>query len=662
MKPQAKERQSLYYKPLSRILGRFVEPAIEDDRGLELTPVDQMDSFLGRFYERVEGDVEIGGRSFRVPVHVPRSGDGKCYCIVDSTGFPPQQGAADDEEAKRIFSYSKWVIDKLAFTEGLAHDQLAYIESEFLNPLLTELDPADYSKELRSISCDAALDRRRCIVFGAPGTGKTTMLRWLALRLCKQAEGNASNMPVPIYFQLRDWPDESTADQVLSKLTEGTFAFQSGEVSLSSLSESGRMILLLDGLDEVPDSKRSAITDVILRLAQDKPKIGIILTARTASYRGGFNGFSKCVLRPFDDSRILEWSYKKLYSSDRTTWLRFISHLSEVPHFKEVSRNPFMLGLAVHFYRHNSILPKNTATLLESYIRAVAGEWDTVRGITRSSEMWASPSKKLSALCRLAFWMVDSGKTIFSTNEFLTIEKALADHHSPDSLLSTLAEHTGVLARVEHRKDVWRFSHQTLMEFLAAYYLVERPDDVSKVFKKRFVSPVWADIWTYSCGLAQDAGPLIKLLLTNTKLSEFQKARLVARAFAQNLNIEKRAVETGSDLIVKTLRKLLKNYVARSAQSHSIDSNCLWSASIERKKTGHGRGNVQIDEIADLLREIYCARGGVFSRYLERYRSHGKDDVVTEVFKALAYDGDFKTESNQADGAIRLIVNRRSLL
>jgi len=658
MNSTADDKQSLFYKPLVRIMGRFVEAGSEDERGLGPTPVEEMESFLRRSYNLIDGDVAIGSRSYRLPVFVPKSGDGMCYCVVNASGNPLEKEQSDNEEAVQISRYAKWITDKLAFTEGLARDQSAYIESEFLKPLLMEIDPKD-SKELRTISCDAALNRRRCIVLGGPGTGKTTMLRWLALQLCKDAGENAANMSVPIYFQLRDWSDEFAAEQVLSKLIEGSFAFPSGEVSLNSLCDSGRVILLLDGLDEVPDSKRSAITEVIARLAKNKPKIGIILTTRTAAHQGGFEDFSQCVIRPFDNSRVLEWSYKKLYSSDRTTWLRFISHLSEVPQLREVVTNPFMLGLSVHFYRHNSILPKNTSTLLEGYIRAVAGEWDMVRGINRSNEMWASPSKKLSILCRLAFWMVDSGKSNFSTNEFLATEKALVEQHAPDLLLSALAEHTGVLTRVEHQKNRWRFSHQTLMEFLAAYYLVERPDDVSEIFRKRFLSPVWIDIWAYSCGLAQDAGPLVKSLLTNKKVSELQKACLIARAFSQNLNIERKALKVGGDLIVRVLKKLLKDWVAQRAHGSSEDTNSLWSISIERRGRRNLKRLVDISEIADLLQEIYGARGGVFSRYLDQEPSHSQDKMLNKVFGALSYDGDFRTELSPAKDAIKLTINRR---
>lgn len=640
--------------PVAKLHDRFVELDADNDIGIDITPFEEMARYLGKHFITTSGPVEIGGRTYHLPVFVPKNSDLLCYIIVDSSGLPLEDSPSEHPNKAWITKYSEWISEKLAFSEGLAKDQAAYLETEFLSPTLSEVDP-DTLGSTKNVTWEIALSRKRCVLLGEPGTGKTTLLRRWALNFCKDVSRGEQPNSVPVYFQLRDWQDEHSASHALNTIWFGSDGGSDSKTIMRSLCRDGRVVLLLDGLDEVPDARRQAITDVISRLAKESPMIGIILSTRTASYKGEFKGFSHCLLRPFEDSHMLEWSYKKLYSHDRLSWHRFVRHLNELPQMKDAARNPFLLGLLVHFYRQNSVLPKDSANLLSSYVRALSGEWDMVRGISRSSESWAAPGRKLSALCRLAFWLVDSNKSDFSTEEFCSSEIRYTEREVSLHLLPALVEHTGLLQCVDHHRKSWKFSHATLMELFAANYLVERADDVSNLFANRWSDPIWRSIWVYACGLAQDAGHLVRLIIDDQLIAETHKASLLARAFAQNLNMRETDIKNGCTTIIEAVHNLLRLFTLTESEGLAAEK-ILWHIKLEFSKTDSDWAVLDMGSAVSLLSNVYAARSGVWSKYIADASGSFKNSALNGFIEGLSQDGDFRAHIVDEDPGSKFLM------
>jgi len=655
MNAETSDSSASYCHPLTRKGDTFIELEGADSRGFDLTPLEDMKSFLMRCYSVFTGDVAMHSRTYRIPVFIPKNEKGVCYCLVDASGVPINQNISEKCDIAWFPQYVKWMRNRLEFSEGLARDQASYIETEFLPPLLSEVSPSG-REEIPTIPWESVSARRRCVVLGAPGTGKTTLLRRLALEFCRDASESAENATIPVYLQLRDWADEDIAEDVLSTMWNPPLGGVPA-LAFGQLYKHGRLILLLDGLDEVPDDKRHKVTELLLKLARERPQLGIILATRTATYAGEFSNFSHFLLRPFGDSQMHEWSYKKLYTQDRAVWLRFTSHLYQVPRLKEVARNPFLLGLMVHFYRQNSILPKDTSTLLASYVRALSGEWDMVRGINRSNESWAAPGKKLSALCRLAFSLVETKHATFTTEEFCRAEQKLVEHSVAEALLPTLAQHTGILSRVSRDVDRWQFTHQILMEFLAAYYLVERADDASALLAKRFKSPVWSDVWVYACGLAQDAGPLLAAVLQDDDDSDIERASLIARALGQSLNISKVEVKAAWKFVLRTVNKRLTAFEKIENKDDHDDRYVLWSMTLRRSEK-EPKPSKDIESIEALLKLAYEARGGALAYSFKSADISKYSAIMKDFLKSLMFDGNFEVQSSPTSNEILLAVTR----
>ncbi|GAB6043120.1 NACHT domain-containing protein [Endothiovibrio diazotrophicus] len=165
-------------------------------------------------------------------------------------------------------------------------------------PRARRTSPEGPPKEYEEI-LEAFDEVKQAALLGAPGAGKSTTLRKLAAELAQRAVECAS-APLPILVSLGEWRGD-----------EGLAAFLAGRLrelggALQTLSEAGRLIVLLDGLNEVPTARRHAKAGEVqaLRsaLAADTP---FIVSCRRDDYVGELDlGLDTLSLEPLSPPRI----------------------------------------------------------------------------------------------------------------------------------------------------------------------------------------------------------------------------------------------------------------------------------------------------------------------------------------------------------------------
>lgn len=154
----------------------------------------------------------------------------------------------------------------------------------------------------------------RLVMLGAPGSGKTV----LAVRLVTSISERRKDGLLAVLLPLASWNCEKLSFHawVISRLTEDypnavTSTGEAGEQEtklLMKLLRSGKVVFVLDGLDELPASLRADTIDQLNKQLSDREPI--VLTCRSAEYEEAdrvLRGAAVVEIQPLDPSSICEY-------------------------------------------------------------------------------------------------------------------------------------------------------------------------------------------------------------------------------------------------------------------------------------------------------------------------------------------------------------------
>jgi DNA polymerase III delta prime subunit len=123
---------------------------------------------------------------------------------------------------------------------------------------------------------------RMLLILGEPGAGKTTTLLTLTRECIQQAERDSA-APVPVVLNLSSWTGARPfRDWLVGELSKG---YRLGKALARRWLEGHRLLLLLDGLDEVAEERRAACVRALHGFVEEHGVPGMAVCCRTAEYR-----------------------------------------------------------------------------------------------------------------------------------------------------------------------------------------------------------------------------------------------------------------------------------------------------------------------------------------------------------------------------------------
>lgn len=257
---------------------------------------------------------------------------------------------------------------------------------------------------------------RLLLILGEPGSGKTVTLLQLARHLMEQARENPAE-PVPVVFHLGSWsPREMSLGQWLVLEARSKY-YVSGSLFEQWLREQ-RIILLLDGLDEIRLAERAACVQGINDFVSQWGVPGIAVCARRDEYlslptRLKLN--CAVTLQPLSAEQIEAILATSAQSGQQVQQL-----LHTTPDMAALAASPLMLNLmrasdpgSTDTAMHDVVPATPTDTILARYVEA------------RLPPQKIDADRRQSVLTRLA-WVarrtLDRGGNLFQID-------ALQPHH-----------------------------------------------------------------------------------------------------------------------------------------------------------------------------------------------------------------------------------------
>ncbi|WP_199245157.1 NACHT domain-containing NTPase [[Phormidium] sp. ETS-05] len=338
---------------------------------------------------------------------------------------------------------------------------------------------------------------RRLAVTGEPGAGKTTLLQKIAQWVAAETERD-----VAIWVSLADLQGRNVEEYLLQRwLKDALGAVRvtpEMEEALALLFKSGRVWLLLDGVDEM-GAGGNPLTTVANQISGWVASARVVVTCRQNVWDAGKNA-----LEGFDVYRNLDFDYPEGVGQFIQRWFkrhpelgeRLLAELAQdgKERIRDTVRNPLRLALLCRAWQNRQGgLPETKAGLYGQFAEALY-EWKQEKFPTTSQQR----RELNAALGRLALRGMEQSESRFRLREGLVTE-VLGETDEP---LCKLALDLGWLnlvgVAVENPDErVYAFYHPTFQEYFAAlavddwgYFLHHVPDNPSlgtyRIFKKQW--------------------------------------------------------------------------------------------------------------------------------------------------------------------------------
>ena len=140
------------------------------------------------------------------------------------------------------------------------YGSLENIETKFREG--TNIDSESSSDE-RRYGMIVANDEQYLMVLGDPGIGKSTFLRKVGLEALKKKNGNFQHECTPVFLELKRFTENSIDIEAMITHEFKVCGYPYPEQMMKTTLESDKLLLLLDGLDEVPRENVNKVVDKI---------------------------------------------------------------------------------------------------------------------------------------------------------------------------------------------------------------------------------------------------------------------------------------------------------------------------------------------------------------------------------------------------------------
>ena len=373
-----------------------------------------------------------------------------------------------------------------------------------------------YRSKERQDGITVASQKQFLMVLGAPGSGKSTFLRKIGLESFKGKKGNFKHQAIPVLLELKKFTENKIDLKALIEAEFTTCGFPKPKQFTESALEKGKLLILLDGLDEVPSANVNSVIDAIQDFVDRYDKNRYIASCRTAAYRYNFKRFSDVILSEFDDKQIQQfinnWFRSEEDKEAGTAALCWeLLKRDENKAAKELAHSPILLTFLCLTYDKSQTFANNRSGLYKKALRILLEEWAAEKRIMRQA-IYEGLSVELEEvlLSEIACegfeadrLFIPQSQLVERIKEFLSSNLNAPKQLSGEQVLEAIAIQQGIL--VERLEDVYSFSHLTLQEYLTARYIYAH-GQISHMTEKYLTDFRWREVFLLTSGLMVDRG------------------------------------------------------------------------------------------------------------------------------------------------------------
>jgi hypothetical protein len=326
----------------------------------------------------------------------------------------------------------------------------------------TSLSPSPPNGDYSIVEAEKLLiDNNRIIISGNPGEGKTALLRFMATVLAK-------NNCIPLFIPLRAYNSQDSFKDELDIFFFDFDLFQ--RQLLYKFINLNKVVLLLDGLDEVGVTDVENVVQAINEITKKFPQLKIIISTRPTITVIGLKGFLSTAIVPLDPMEIREM-INTPFSNDSEYFESFLKALETNRTIQLLARNRLYLNLILQVYISGGEIPKSRYQIIDYVIYYLALKREHSKGMS-----FDFPERRLIEIfSKIAYYLRIQNKIYFQLAELRNLFSDL-DKEDRGWSIERLFTRTGLIA--EQGNGVYSFINTLFIDFFCSRYLSNTGSDI----------------------------------------------------------------------------------------------------------------------------------------------------------------------------------------
>jgi len=317
----------------------------------------------------------------------------------------------------------------------------------------------------------------RVLLRGDAGSGKTTLVQWLAVTAARDGDR------IPYVLPLRTLIRTGQLPSPAAFLSSTGCPHTPPEGWTERVLTAGRALVLVDGLDEIPSTDRHRTRDWLLSLIRAFPGNRWLLTSRPTAVRPDWlasEGFRELTLAPMRRPEVKTFVERWHTAAQAPEYEGpLLDSLRTKRDLARLATNPLMCGLICALHRERrGYLPTGRKELYDAALTMLLARRDLERGMPVLDGPELGEDAQLELLQRLAYALVLSGRTEMDVEtaegiverNLPTIDVA-AGQGNAATVLRALTLRSGLLR--QPAEGIVDFVHRTFQDYLGARYAVE---------------------------------------------------------------------------------------------------------------------------------------------------------------------------------------------
>lgn len=432
----------------------------------------------------------------------------------------PMTGGTDAAFERRYLSYvatrhshlTIYGIDLVDSPERWPLDA-AYLSLQAMHPTADDETAAHIAAPSAALPAERALaDHDLVLLRGVAGSGKTTLVQWIAVTAARGERGDRIPYILPLRTLVRrpdGLPDPA------GFLSAVRVPFHAGQPDgwADRVLTAGRGLLLVDGIDEIPERERERTRRRLRELMEVYPGNRWLVTSRPSAVREDWlaaDGFTELVLAPMSRDDVSAF-VRRWHTAARTGATgadserldgyerSLLDAVATKPDLGRLATNPLMCGLICALHRdRRGYLPHGRQELYDAALSMLLSRRDEERDMFRPEDgIHLTELPQIQLLQRLAYWLIRNNQAEMDrvraeriVADVLPALPAAAAQGDAPAILRHLLVRSGLLR--EPSQGTVEFVHRTFQDYLGAKAAVEDGDFGMLV--RGAVDAQWSDV------------------------------------------------------------------------------------------------------------------------------------------------------------------------